>query len=85
MGDLGLLDWGISKRAYYEMEVLSSIIHLSVYQMYWGYLGGISIEDGFGVTFLHYWISSSKIRIIFNDFSDIGAIPTKEARYRSSA
>ena len=47
MGDLGELSRGISKRAYYELEVLSSIIHLIVYQMYWGYLGGISIEDGF--------------------------------------
>lgn len=71
MGDLGLLDWGISKKAYYEMEVLSSIIHLIVYQMYWGYLGGISIEDGFGVTFLHYWISSSKIRGFFEYLSDV--------------
>ena len=33
--------------------------------------GGISIEDGFGVTFLHYWISSSEIRIFFEYLSDI--------------
>ena len=33
--------------------------------------GGISIEDGFGVTFLHYWISSSKIRTLFEYLSDV--------------
>ena len=71
MGDGGLRWRGISRRVCYGLVVHSYLIHIIVYQMYWGYLGGISIEDGFGVTFLHYWISSSKIRTLFEYLSDV--------------